>query len=261
MKTFSFSVLTILLLFFANCCKDEPPVQKDPCDEIRSKKGDFIIVQKNDGVYYILSKDTINYENGLNLKAIGFKYISVQWVIGNDPKRYTGDSLSLYLKQPYNSIKVIMYGWRAKESCIPGDDGADTVVHTVVALPDTLLNMYGVFRGVSNYFPKDTFNVSIKRFYDHNFKWVNVFDNFPNSCSPFKNNPYSYAKSLVIVFQNGLIVSASGWLLYDSILKTNWQYERFHSSGWKRKDGLYEFTVATFLHKDSVYHFVGRKIK
>ena len=261
MKTFSLGTLIIFLIIFTNCCKDEPPVQKDPCDEIRNKKGDFIIVQKNDGRYYIITKDTLNYKNGLNLKAIGFKYYSIQWSIGTDPKRYSGDSLSLYLKQPYNSIKITMYGTRNIEDCIPGDDGLDTVVHTAVALPDTLLNMYGVFRGVSNYFPKDTFNISIKPFFDFTDKWVCVLDNFPNSCSPFKNFPIGEATTAVIIMQNECLSVNGGWIRYDSIMKTNWQYDWPHTRGWKRKDGLYEFTVAKYLNRDSVYHFIGRKIK
>ncbi len=261
MKTSGLVFLTILFLLFIFSCKDEAPVEKDPCEEIRKKKGDFIIVQKNDGVYYIESKDTINYTNGLNVKAIGFGYINVKWVVGTDPKIYSGDSLSLYLKQPYNAIKITMYGTRNPEDCIPGDDGLDTVIHTVVALPDSLLNMYGTFRGVSNYFPNDTFNIYLKPFFDKTDKWVKVLDNFPNSCTPFKNFPFGEATTFVHILQNECITVSGGWIRYDSIMKTNWQYERFHSSGWKRKDGLFEFTVATFLHKDSVYHFIGRKIK
>lgn len=263
MKTFSFSVLTISLLFFANCCKEEPPVQKDPCEEIRNKKADFIIVQKWPNIFYSSSKDTINYKFGLNLKATAFDYVIVQWVVGTDSKRYTGDSLSLYLKQPYNSIKITMYGWRPIESCITGDDGVDTVIHNVVALADSFLNIYGVFRGVSNYFPMDTFNVSIRPFFDKSlFKSVYVLENFPNSCSPFKDNPSGYGMMEVLLFHNFAIGSDGGWIRYDSIMNTYWQYGyRYSTRGWKRKDGLYEFTTQNYKHHDSIYHFIGKKLK
>lgn len=261
MKKFIFITTSLFLLLFAISCKDGPPIQKDPCDEIRNKRGDFIIVQKSDGKYYIITKDTLNYKNGLNLKAIGFKYKNVKWVIGTDPKIYTGDSLSLYLSQAYNAIKITMYGTRYIEDCIPGDDGLDTVVHTAVALPDTLLNMYGTFRGVSSYFPKDTFNVYIKPFYDLGEGWVKVLDNFPNSCTPFKNNPFSNAFTQVNVLQNELLSVYGGNNLYDSIMRTYWQYEWPYTRGWKRADGLFEFKVRNLWHPDSIYQFIGRKIK
>lgn len=139
-----------LFIFLQSCCK-----KKDECENINTNHQIKIIGEYDS---YGFTREEPDTTFGGLFKAEG-SYDSLHWQIGYDPTPYKNNPLQLFgIPRGDLNIQCIYYH-KSNAQCFGGKE-TDTITKKIFLADSSKL--YGIYRGVLQSAPNDTFNVEIK---------------------------------------------------------------------------------------------------
>ena len=156
----------ILLAFTFNACKDDCPVEPDPCSEYPEKMEitlmwiNYFKGTKRE-IDYVPTEDTaFSIYEGIIYRT-NFEYDSILWQVGNDPRVINNPSYAVTFSQE-GTIKTRAICYRdTNQVCFgPNDDGIDTLYKTITMHHYTEAEILGTYRG-TNDGESDSFNYRI----------------------------------------------------------------------------------------------------
>ncbi len=262
-KVAHFGILLIGMLIFG--CRGSEP---NPCEGLEPFKASFSM-----GIHFtggsgeweidtLIVSDTV-----INRKFITFLaedgYYTYEWQIGNDPRVFTEQRVSLFFEYPEDSLKIqLIASKKANTACFPQDDGIDTVVQYLTIIEQKDNPVIGRYKG---YFESDPdTEEEVEVIYDGEGYQIN---NINKGCFPLENyqggigNLVTYK---VIYFGAGIwggidyaypnqCMDPRGWLVLDT--QTDSLLVTF-SQGARNDQPPYE--VWPDIRTYDVYH--GKKI-
>jgi hypothetical protein len=172
------SILIVLLAF--NACKDDCPVELNPCSEFPEEMEIRIhVINPKKVEEVILSPDSIFLAPNLLFFSTNFEYDSIRWQVGSDPSRFIGDNYSLKFEEVSinSSVSVNAIGYRKINTDCFGinDTGKDTISRVITFRDRIESPLFGTWRG-TNDGETDSFDVEIQRLYWTNSQGQPIFD-------------------------------------------------------------------------------------
>lgn len=159
----------------------------DPCDSLTPFEASFSM-----GVYFeggageweidtLIASDTV-----INKKFITFiadeVYDSYEWHIGEDPRVFTENRVSLLFSLPEDSIRIqLIAKKKPNQTCFPNDNGIDTVVHYLTIIKKEDNPIIGIYKGYLESDPSTAMEVEIT--YDPDISGYQIY-NINEGCSP-----------------------------------------------------------------------------
>ncbi len=157
----------ILLAFTFNACKDDCPVEPDPCSEYPEKMEitlmwpDYFLPNYNEQGFIETTNEIFAVEQLLQFKT-NYDYDSIHWQFGSDPAIWKRNVVPLIFTKPVGKVTVFCKGFRSPNiDCFGAeDDGIDTITKTLDFKEWHESPLFGTYRGV-NEGETDSFNVTI----------------------------------------------------------------------------------------------------
>jgi hypothetical protein len=158
------SILIVLLTF--NACKDDCPVEPDPCSEYPEEMEITLmwpnyLQRTSQETPFVPTTDTAFSIFQLLIYKTNFEYDSVFWQVGNDPRIENSPSYSIEFQDVGEiTTRAICYRDTNRVCFGPDDDGIDTLYKTITMHHDTDAEILGTYRG-TNDGESDSFNLRI----------------------------------------------------------------------------------------------------
>jgi hypothetical protein len=153
MKKFIYFFI-IILAFTLNACKDDDPVEPDPCSEYPEKME--IVLEQNrieNGLVYQDFKATTENEFKRPSQLVfstNFSYDSTIWQIGNEASPRLGSKIGLLFDaETGEEVKIRAIGYRkVNKACFgESDTGIDTIYRTITFQDWWESPLFGGYRG------------------------------------------------------------------------------------------------------------------
>lgn len=187
MKLRLFLYLLISVWWFASCNENNISTKTpiNPCDGSHPFTAGISI---SEHMFYggstSVLNDTVLGGNTITFVATGDSAAVYEWKIGNDPRTWTGNSVSLSFDNILGVIPVRLVAWGLPNTrCFAGDDGVDTVRKNLYIQNWRNANILGIYRGSDTDNPTDSFMIDL---YFHVFQktgdTVLILNNFTKGC-------------------------------------------------------------------------------
>jgi hypothetical protein len=176
------SKLTLALLLLT-ACETESITPVDTCIDVPDVNTTFkMYEQVGDS---LIETNKVIKRNQVVFKAPPGKFDSVIWRVGNDPRRFTGNTIYLRFPDPISDITVTMSGYgKANTGC--GFTGQITKTQNLsVFNRDNTPAICGRFKGYLLDAPADTFTVLIHYVDSINCQSGFYISNFPKGCTTY----------------------------------------------------------------------------
>jgi hypothetical protein len=157
----------LIVLLTIQGCKDDCPVEPDPCSEYPEKIE--IVTERlriaNGNIYqdYVESAET-QFPKPMHIAfSTNYSYDSIRWQIGNEGNTRVGDKIALNFEDDTEeNVKVRAIGYRkANKDCFgESDTGIDTIYRTITFQDWWKSPLFGTYRGTL-IGESDSFTVSI----------------------------------------------------------------------------------------------------
>jgi len=155
MKKIKYIILYTVLLLAVQGCKDDCPVEPDPCSEYPEEMEILLEVNRiaNGRLYYYeyVSKPESEFIKPNRLVfSTNFAYDSISWQIGNEAKTRKGDKTVIdFEDDTEENVKVRAIGYRkANKDCFgESDTGIDTIYRTITFQDWWESPLFGTYRG------------------------------------------------------------------------------------------------------------------
>lgn len=239
MKMLNLSLLLLLTLLSFSSCKKQK-VNPSPCAGKVRQEADFVI--KEHVGHRTFSADTVFRDNYVTFEAIG-DFESVEWKIGDDPRKFTTEEVTLSFHQFLGTIDIYLKAFKKPDTkCFTDDDGVYELTKTLTVVEQfdkaflTKSPLIGRYKGYNEGSPKDTFTVRVEYFDDekystgtfgtHNFYWLSNLpkDFFWDGGSQAYGNPELHQGQQMdmgyktfSVGTNTQCSAGTGWLSNDTL--------------------------------------------
>lgn len=171
----------VALIQLGGCGGDPEP---DPCLGKKITGGSFSmgeIITNYGGVDTLLLSDTVITDNFVVFRADS-NYLSYDWKIGDDPRTFTTNEVSLFFREPISNLPIrLIAKWIPNKKCFPEDDGIDTVYKYLSVIDKKENPIFGKYEGANKSNPNDIFRIEIT--HDIYFDKINIL-NINKGCYP-----------------------------------------------------------------------------
>lgn len=148
-------------LLVASCRHEGAGTEPNPCQTAQANPLRFRFLES----FGTPTPDTAYVKQDITFEGPGAPYTSYEWRIGNDPRVFTQQKLSLYFPEATNGTYAVRLIARRplNTACFPKDDGIDTLTRelTLVPLFTAKPPTYGRFLGSNTDAPRDTFSIRL----------------------------------------------------------------------------------------------------
>lgn len=187
-KTYKQLVASLVVLVFLTHCKSPEP---NPCLNAQPTTAAF-----NMGIYFkggsgewaidtLIDSDTLLYKKFITFVAEDSLMDSYEWHIGNDPRVFTEQSVTLFFDYTEDSLKVELIAKKQpKTNCFPNDVGIDTLVRYLTIIDQKDNPIIGKYTG---YLASDpTTEMEVEVIFDRDLYGYQI-NNINKGCFPVEN--------------------------------------------------------------------------
>ena len=156
----------VLLAFTLNACKDDCPVEPEPCSEYPEKMEITLmwpnyLQRTSQETPYVPTTDTAFSLQQRIIFETNFEYDSIFWQVGSDPAVVNNPSYSIQFQNEGSiTTRAICYRDTNRVCFGPDDDSIDTLYKTITIHHYTDAEIIGTYRG-TNDGESDSFNFRV----------------------------------------------------------------------------------------------------